>query len=242
MIVEVKVNELPESVADGTLVAWHKQPGERDQGRRRPGRDRDRQGRAGNRRAQRRHCSASNCARRATRSSAATSSPPSTPPARRGQVGRRRSPRPEDRPAAKAAARPSKKSSPARAHSPPQRCARRGLAAATATPAAEPHGDDRRRKPWPRPCADFSKSTSSARRTSPASGPRGRITKEDVLRHLEHSPQLASNIGEAPTVVELSEARDARRRQRGSASRPTTRTKMTRLRARIAERMLEAQR
>ena len=28
MIVEVKVNELPESVADGTLVAWHKQPGD----------------------------------------------------------------------------------------------------------------------------------------------------------------------------------------------------------------------
>ena len=28
MIVEVKVNELPESVADGTLVEWHKQPGD----------------------------------------------------------------------------------------------------------------------------------------------------------------------------------------------------------------------
>jgi pyruvate/2-oxoglutarate dehydrogenase complex dihydrolipoamide acyltransferase (E2) component len=28
MNVEVKVNELPESVADGTLVAWHKQPGD----------------------------------------------------------------------------------------------------------------------------------------------------------------------------------------------------------------------
>ena len=28
MIVEVKINELPESVADGTLLAWHKQPGQ----------------------------------------------------------------------------------------------------------------------------------------------------------------------------------------------------------------------
>ncbi|HEY5284320.1 MAG TPA: biotin/lipoyl-containing protein, partial [Polyangia bacterium] len=28
MSVEVKVNELPESVADGTLVLWHKQPGD----------------------------------------------------------------------------------------------------------------------------------------------------------------------------------------------------------------------
>src|SRR5512133_943517 len=27
MILEVKVNELPESVADGTIVSWHKQPG-----------------------------------------------------------------------------------------------------------------------------------------------------------------------------------------------------------------------
>jgi 2-oxoglutarate dehydrogenase E2 component (dihydrolipoamide succinyltransferase) len=38
------------------------------------------------------------------------------------------------------------------------------------------------------------------------SGPRGRITKEDVVRHLEHSPQLASNIGEAAAVVEIAEA------------------------------------
>jgi 2-oxoglutarate dehydrogenase E2 component (dihydrolipoamide succinyltransferase) len=74
------------------------------------------------------------------------------------------------------------------------------------------------------------------------SGPRGRITKEDVLRHLEHSPQLASNIGEAPIMVEISEAPAARSAAGALAARPTTRTKMTRLRARIAERMLEAQR
>ena len=74
------------------------------------------------------------------------------------------------------------------------------------------------------------------------SGPRGRITKEDVLRHIEHSPQLASNIGEAPTVVEISETPAATSGEGALASRPTTRTKMSRLRARIAERMLEAQR
>jgi 2-oxoglutarate dehydrogenase complex dihydrolipoamide succinyltransferase (E2 component) len=74
------------------------------------------------------------------------------------------------------------------------------------------------------------------------SGPRGRITKEDVLRHLEHSPQLAANIGEAPTVVEISEAPVTPSGSGVLAARPTTRTKMSRLRARIAERMLEAQR
>ncbi|HEY5283399.1 MAG TPA: 2-oxoglutarate dehydrogenase complex dihydrolipoyllysine-residue succinyltransferase, partial [Polyangia bacterium] len=74
------------------------------------------------------------------------------------------------------------------------------------------------------------------------SGPRGRITKEDVVRHLEHSPQLASNIGEAATVVEISESSAAPSASSTLALRPTTRTKMSRLRARIAERMLEAQR
>jgi 2-oxoglutarate dehydrogenase E2 component (dihydrolipoamide succinyltransferase) len=74
------------------------------------------------------------------------------------------------------------------------------------------------------------------------SGPRGRVTKEDVLRHLEHSPQLAANIGEAPTVVEISDQPAAPSESGALALRPTTRTKMTRLRARIAERMLEAQR
>jgi 2-oxoglutarate dehydrogenase E2 component (dihydrolipoamide succinyltransferase) len=73
-------------------------------------------------------------------------------------------------------------------------------------------------------------------------GPRGRITKEDVLRHLANSPQLASRIGEAPTLVELSQSAAAASDHEVLAARPTTRVKMTRLRARIAERMLEAQR
>jgi 2-oxoglutarate dehydrogenase E2 component (dihydrolipoamide succinyltransferase) len=76
----------------------------------------------------------------------------------------------------------------------------------------------------------------------PASGPRGRITKEDVIRHLENSPQLASNIGEAPIEVELSRTPTPTSEVDKAASRPTTRVKMSRLRARISERMLEAQR
>jgi 2-oxoglutarate dehydrogenase E2 component (dihydrolipoamide succinyltransferase) len=73
------------------------------------------------------------------------------------------------------------------------------------------------------------------------SGPRGRITKEDIVRHLEHSPQLAAKIGEAVPEVELY-GKPSAGASDGLGSRPTTRVKMTRLRARIAERMLEAQR
>lgn len=75
-----------------------------------------------------------------------------------------------------------------------------------------------------------------------ASGPRGRITKEDVVRHLEHSPQLASNIGEAPIEVQISHTPAPAAGTDQGATRPSTRVKMSRLRARIAERMLEAQR
>jgi 2-oxoglutarate dehydrogenase E2 component (dihydrolipoamide succinyltransferase) len=72
------------------------------------------------------------------------------------------------------------------------------------------------------------------------SGPRGRITKEDVIRYLEHSPQLVSNIGEVPPVVTLTDESAAT--SDPPAGRPVSRVKMTRLRARIAERMIEAQR
>ena len=75
-----------------------------------------------------------------------------------------------------------------------------------------------------------------------ASGPRGRITKEDVIRHLENSPQLAANIGETPIEVELPHPATPAGEADLTLARPTTRVKMTRLRARIAERMLEAQR
>ena len=46
MSIEVKVPQLPESVADATLVAWHKKPGEAVGARREPGRPGNRQGRA----------------------------------------------------------------------------------------------------------------------------------------------------------------------------------------------------
>ena len=46
MSTEIRVPQLPESVADATLVAWHKQPGEADPSRRESRRSGDRQGRA----------------------------------------------------------------------------------------------------------------------------------------------------------------------------------------------------
>ena len=47
MTIEIRVPQLPESVADATLVAWHKQPGEAVASRRESRRPRDRQGGAG---------------------------------------------------------------------------------------------------------------------------------------------------------------------------------------------------
>lgn len=57
----------------------------------------------------------------------------------------------------------------------------------------------------------------------------GRITKADVLKHLEQRSQPAS-APSAPSTTEV-----------GAGGRPERRVPMTRLRARIAERLLEAQ-
>ena len=56
-----------------------------------------------------------------------------------------------------------------------------------------------------------------------------------INSELERIGDLASNIGEAPTVVEISDTPAAGSGTSALAARPTTRTKMSRLRARIAE-------
>jgi len=221
MSIEVKVNELPESVADGVLLAWHKQPGDRVKAgevlaevetdkvvielqvprdgvlgphRRRQG-DTVRRGDV-----------------IATIEDAAGAEPP---------------------PPAPAAGAPG----PAPAAPPP----RGPVAPASPAPTAPPPVD-----------ADEGPGLAPAVRRlleehglTPAeiagSGPRGRVTKEDVLRHLEHSPHLAAKIGEAAPEVTLL-APSATAASGPAAERPTARVKMSRLRARIAERMLEAQR
>ncbi|MCO5044585.1 MAG: 2-oxoglutarate dehydrogenase complex dihydrolipoyllysine-residue succinyltransferase [Verrucomicrobia bacterium] len=75
-------------------------------------------------------------------------------------------------------------------------------------------------------------------------GKEGRITKADVLRHLEHSPHLSRQFGsDTPAVPEPEAAASAAAPQPAAAAdnRPVTRVKMTRLRARVAERLVQAQ-
>ncbi len=76
-------------------------------------------------------------------------------------------------------------------------------------------------------------------------GKDGRITKADVLRHLEHSPHLSRQFGsDTPAVPDTEPAQSAAaapQLSQSSDSRPVTRVKMTRLRARVAERLVQAQ-
>jgi 2-oxoglutarate dehydrogenase E2 component (dihydrolipoamide succinyltransferase) len=64
------------------------------------------------------------------------------------------------------------------------------------------------------------------------SGKGGRVLKEDVIKHVEAS-RAAPTPSATPSVVELPSA--------GASGRPEKRVPMTRLRARIAERLVEAQ-
>ncbi len=72
----------------------------------------------------------------------------------------------------------------------------------------------------------------------------GRITKADVMRFLKHSPYVTahygSDMGSLPVAAAPSEAAPAP--SAAAAGRPEQRVKMTRLRARIAERLVQAQR
>jgi 2-oxoglutarate dehydrogenase E2 component (dihydrolipoamide succinyltransferase) len=73
----------------------------------------------------------------------------------------------------------------------------------------------------------------------------GRVTKADVLRHLEHSPHLSRQFGgdapQAPVAAEPAQPA-APAPAAPADGRPVSRVKMTRLRARIAERLVESQR
>ncbi len=221
MSVEVKVNELPESVADGVLVAWHKQPGDPV--------------RAGELLAEletdkvvlellapsdgvlgphlyQRGETVGRGALIATIEAGVGAAPEAPPPS--PAVAASASP------AVAAAPPPAPAESPSAASPSPAEDAVAGLA-----PAVRRLLEEHDLGP-----ADVT-----------GSGPRGRITKEDVLRYLENSPHLASKFGEAAPVVTLSERAAPATGERG-AERPTARVKMSRLRARIAERMLEAQR
>jgi 2-oxoglutarate dehydrogenase E2 component (dihydrolipoamide succinyltransferase) len=227
MTFEVKVNELPESVAEGTLVLWHRQPGDTvkvDEA----------------------------LAEIETDKVVLEIPAPGTgilgqhlrkkgDAVKRGDViatiepaAASIAPKPQPAPAASTPTKPTLASRPAPT---------REFPAPAPRPVAPPNGNA--------PDAYEGLSPSVRRllqehKLAPSevtpSGPRGRITKEDVIRHLENSPQLATNIGEAPVEVEISRTPGSTAETDAGATRPTTRAKMSRLRAKIAERMLEAQR
>jgi len=234
MTVEVKVNELPESVAEGTLVLWHKQPGDSVKAE-------------------------EALAEIETDKVVLEIAAPGTgvlgqhlrkkgDPVKRGDVIATIEPAasaPAPQPSPSKAPKPaeSPKATPlAKLASPPREQASPPPATPIApAPPKEGAGADAYEGVSPSVRRLLQEHKLSPSDIEP-SGPRGRITKEDVIRHLEHSPQLASNIGEAPIEVEISHTPAPASEADFGASRPTTRVKMSRLRARIAERMLEAQR
>jgi 2-oxoglutarate dehydrogenase E2 component (dihydrolipoamide succinyltransferase) len=252
-MIEVKVNELPESVQDGTLVAWHKQPGEQVKADEAlaeietdkvvleiaaPG-----NGIVGPQLRKKGETvkrgdvittidSADSGAEKPAKAKPAVSPPaPAKAEPAKPTVAKIAT--------AKAAVLTSVSSAPKVAPAPNPPPSPPPSSPPSSPPAAQTSGETEALAPSVRRLLEEHK-------LSPAdvlgSGPGGRITKEDVLRHLAHSPQIASNIGEAPTVVEISEPATPAPGTTGIAPRPITRTKMTRLRARIADRMLEAQR
>ncbi len=240
MIVEVRVNELPESVADGTLIVWHKNPGdevradeplaeiETDKvvleiaapGTGVLGQQLRKKGDSVKR---------GDVITTIEAASATGAKPVAAKPAAKTSVP----------PAAKVPSAPAAKAAP------PAKVAPAPTAPA-APPAKVPSADNKGATDSGDGLAPAVRRLLEERQLSPAdivgTGPRGRITKEDVLRHLAQSPQLAGNFGEAPTVVEISQTATTPSGHESLAARPTTRAKMSRLRARIAERMLEAQR
>ncbi|MCP5488558.1 MAG: 2-oxoglutarate dehydrogenase complex dihydrolipoyllysine-residue succinyltransferase [Verrucomicrobia bacterium] len=76
-----------------------------------------------------------------------------------------------------------------------------------------------------------------------ATGRGGRITKADVLRFLEHSPHLSTQFGasERETSSEVEQAPAPTAKPPLDEGSLTRRVKMSRIRARIAERLVEAQ-
>ena len=235
MIVEVKINELPESVAEGTLVLWHKAPGDAVKTNEPLAEiETDKvvleisatatgvlveQKLAKGQTVKRGMVLATIDSQEA----GAGAKPPAKPPAKAppAKVPAEAAPRavPPPKPTAPI---PSTGVAPIAAPPDPT----------LSTPETEPLAPAVRKL-----LTEHGLSATDVNGT----GRGGRVTKEDIIRHLEHSPQITQRIGEAPTEVQVSSAAPAAV-VNPLADRPEKRVKMTRLRARIAERMLEAQR
>jgi 2-oxoglutarate dehydrogenase E2 component (dihydrolipoamide succinyltransferase) len=273
MTVEVKVNELPESVSEGTLVLWHKQPGDAvSAGETLAEIETDKvvleiaAPSSGTLRQQLRKKGEPvkrGDAIASIEPSAGTAegrpANPQPPPAAMPAPTVAKMPSPVATPAPKSVPASTKMRNPTPA-APAAKPASTEFKAPTAAPVLSP-ATAAQLPTEPAAPADGEKGADAYDGLSPSvrrllqehrlapsditpSGPRGRITKEDVLRHLANSPQLAANIGEAPIEVALARPGSPATApgSDGAVARPTSRVKMSRLRARIAERMLEAQR
>ena len=221
-IVEVKVPQLSESVAEATLLQWKKKPGEAVDDRRDPDRDRDRQGRARGAGAGRRRAGADR-------------------QERRRQLHRRGSDR-EDRhrrqgaaPAAIAVERAAGRS-PRRARRPACRAARPRAGrprASVAMPAAaklmaeqRPAGRLGRRHRQGRPRHQGRRARRAGRRRQAGRAGAAPAPPPPRQRRAAAAPASAAAVP-APT--------------RRLGDRPEQRVPMSRLRARVAERLLQSQ-
>src|SRR4029077_10487782 len=202
MSTEIRVPQLPESVADATLVAWHKQPGDAIR------RDENLADLETDKVVLEVPAPANGIVREIRVQSGAVVTS--------GQVLAVI----EEGAAAAAAAKPAAAASPAAAPK----------GAARSAPAEE--GKDGRLSPSVRRLVEENQLNPSS---IPASGRDGRLTKSDVVDYLGKKPPAAPVAG--PPAV----GRPVAARAATGGARAEQRVPMTRLRARIAQRLLEAQ-
>jgi 2-oxoglutarate dehydrogenase E2 component (dihydrolipoamide succinyltransferase) len=214
MSTEIRVPQLPESVADATLVAWHKQPGDpirRDE----------------------------NLADLETDKVVLEVPAPANGVVRelRVQSGTVVTSGQVLAVIEEGAAAPAGKGASASAASPRTAPAAAGTTpAAAAAPLAANDGGKERLSPSVRRLVEENHLDPTA---IPASGRDGRITKGDVVDYLGKKVPAAENRPPAPDTVALTRTPSAR--QPSSGGRAEQRVAMTRLRARIAQRLIEAQ-
>jgi 2-oxoglutarate dehydrogenase E2 component (dihydrolipoamide succinyltransferase) len=214
MSTEIRVPQLPESVADATLVAWHKRPGDpirRDE----------------------------NLADLETDKVVLEVPAPANGVVRelRVQSGTVVTSGQVLAVIEEGAAAPAGKGAGASAASPrPAPAAAGATPAAAAAPLAANDGGKERLSPSVRRLVEENHLDPTA---IPASGRDGRITKGDVVDYLGKKVPAAENTPPAPDTVALTRTPSAR--QPASGGRAEQRVAMTRLRARIAQRLIEAQ-
>ena len=223
MSIEVKVPQLPESVAEATLVNWHKKAGEAGQARREPDRHRDRQGRARSAGARR---------RRAGRDHARPTARPSTSNEVIADDRHRRR-------------RPRRRAPPSRLPRRRRRYAGAGRGRAAAPRAATPSAGDARGR-VARRAQDDGREQGVEPPSVPGTGRGGRITKGDVARSDAERRRATAGTAQPPAAPPPAPAPAAKPvppvpMPASVGDRPEQRVPMSRLRARIAERLVQSQ-